>query len=85
MYKKINTIIIYLTFAVLIFSAYLSFTSTWIAKDINFWQHSTLKANGFYPIVTMFCLFIPPMLLLLPLKFYIKIKLKKEKLTNEKR
>lgn len=82
MYQRINRIIIYLTFILLILSAYFAFTNSWRAKDINFWQIKTCGTNGFYPIITMFCLFIIPMLILLPIQLYIKNKLKKLNKSN---
>lgn len=80
MYKKVDKIIIYLTFILLILSAYLTFTNSWLANDINNIQMKVIGQNSFYPIVTMFCLFVPPMIILLPLKLYIKSKLDKERL-----
>jgi hypothetical protein len=79
MLKKIDKILIYLTFILLILSAYLTFTSTWLAKDVNTLQMKWMVENKFYPILTMGILFIPPMLILLPLKLYIKKKLEKQK------
>ena len=77
MYKTIDTIIIYLTFIILIGSAYLAFTNRWLAKDINVWQMQFIGENKIYPIVTMFCLFVPPMLILLHIKMMIKNKIEK--------
>lgn len=77
MYKKIDSIIVYLTFIILILSAYFTFTNTWLAKDINLWQMKVIGEHKIYPILTMFCLFFLPMLVLLPLKFFIKNKIEK--------
>lgn len=77
MYKKADTLIVYFTFIILILSAYLTFTNSWLAKDINLWQMKLIGENKFYPILTMFCLFILPMLVLLPLKLFIKKKIEK--------
>jgi len=68
----IDKIIVYLTFSILIISVYLSFTGTWMASDINKWQITIMGENKFYPIITAGILFIPPMLILLPIKFYMK-------------
>lgn len=81
MYKKVDKILVYVTFILLILSAYLTFTSTWLAKDINKLQMQWMGEAKFYPILTMGILFIPPMLILLPLKLYLKKKLEKEKRT----
>lgn len=75
MYKKVDKILVYLTFILLILSAYLTFTNTWLANDINKLQMQWMGERKFYPILTMGILFIPPMLILLPLKLYLKKKL----------
>ena len=81
MYKKIDKLLVYLTFILLILSAYLTFTSSWLADDINKMQMQWMSERKFYPILTMGILFIPPMLILLPLKLYLKKNLEKEKRT----
>ncbi len=77
MYKKIDSIIVYLTFIILILSAYFTITNTWLAKEINLWQMRLLGEPKIYPILSIFCLFILPMMILLPLKFFIKNKIEK--------
>ena len=77
MYKRIDTLIVYLTFIILILSAYFTFTNSWLAKYINLWQIKLIGDNKIYPILTMFCLFVLPMLILLPLKLFIKKKTEK--------
>lgn len=84
MYKKVDKILVYVTFILLILSAYLTFTSTWLANTINELQMQWMGENKFYPIVTMGILFIPPMLILLPLKLYVKKQLEKEYQQNQK-
>lgn len=84
MLKQIDKILVYLTFILLILSAYLTFTSSWLAKDINLLQMKWMGENKFYPMLTMGILFISPMLILLPLKLYIKKKLEKDKRTFNK-
>lgn len=76
MYSKIDKVIVFLTFALLILSVYLAFTSKWLANDINEMQMRWMGDDKFYPVLTMGLLFIPPMLILLPLKLYIKKKMK---------
>lgn len=78
MYKTIDSIIVYLTFIMLIGSAFLAFSNEWLAKDINLWQMQFLGENKCYPIITVFCLFVPPMLILLPIKLLIKNKTEKK-------
>lgn len=82
--KIISKIIVYLTFILLILSAYLAFTGTWLANDINKLQMKWTGESKFYPILTMGLLFIPPMLLLLPIKLYLNKTIKKLKQNGEK-
>ncbi len=77
--KILDTVIIYLTLALLILCSYLAFANTWIAADINNWQMTVLKQPKFYPILTIAIMFIPPMLVVLPLKLYLSKKLNQEK------
>lgn len=76
MLVKLNKIIVWLTFILLVASAYMAFTSTWLANDINKLQMEWMDENKFYPILTMGLLFIPPMLILLSIKLYIKKQIK---------
>lgn len=78
MYKKIDKIIIYLTFILLILSVYLTFTGTWLVKDINFLQMKWTGERKYYPVLTIGILFISPMLILLPIKIYTKRQIEKE-------
>jgi len=82
--QTFNKIIVYLTFILLILSAYLTFTSTWIANDINKLQMNWTGETKFYPILTISILFIPPMLALLPLKLYINKTINKHKQNGKK-
>jgi hypothetical protein len=75
MYKKIDKALIYSMLIILIVTSYLTFTSTWLANDINNWQMNWMGEREFYPVLTMGLLFIPPMLVLLPIKLYIKSKM----------
>jgi hypothetical protein len=84
MYKKADKILVYITFILLTLSAYLTFKGTWLANDINHLQMQWMSEKKFYPILTMGILFIPPMLILLPLKLFIKKKVEKEKRTFSK-
>ncbi|MBK7667971.1 MAG: hypothetical protein IPJ32_11905 [Sphingobacteriaceae bacterium] len=79
MYKKIDKIIIYLTFILLVVSVYLTFTGSWLARDINLLQMKWIGETKYYPVLTIGILFIPPMLILLPIKLYLKKKLKTER------
>lgn len=74
MYKKINKTIIYLPFTLFVLCAYLTFTNTWIALDVNLWQMNLNGNNKFFPIFTIGVLFIPPMLVLWLIKLYINKK-----------
>lgn len=78
MYKRIDKIIIYLTFILLIVSVYLTFTGS-LAKDINLLQMKWTGEAKYHPVLTIGILFIPPMLILLPIKLYLKKKLKTER------
>ncbi len=84
MLQAINKIIVYLTFVLLILSAYLTFTSTWLANDINLLQMKWTGESKFYPILTMGLLFIPPMLILLPIKLYLNKSIEKLKQNGKK-
>jgi len=74
MYKKIEKLIIYLTFIWLLLCFYMAFDSIWLARNINLWQARWIEDGKFYPVITAGLLFIPPMLVLLPFKLFIKKK-----------
>ena len=78
-YKRLDKILVYLTFILLVLSAYLTFTGTWLAKDINLLQMKWTGEAKYYPVLTIGILFITPMLILLPVKLFLKKKLEIER------
>jgi len=60
----------------LIASAVLTFSNSYVAKSINLWQAS-INDGKYYPVLTMFILVLPFLLVMLPLKIILIKKLKK--------
>lgn len=71
MSKKIFAI---LPFAVLAAACYITLSGSWITPSINKWQAGMMGDNKYFPVLTIFILSLPPLLLLLLLKWLMKKK-----------
>lgn len=69
---RLNKIFGTITFLLLGITAFLGFSGTWIARDVIEWQSKNLstEAHKYQPVITMFILLMPPLLLLLPVKYF---------------
>lgn len=62
--------IIAITALLLIAAAtYITLSGSWIAPRVNKWQASITGENNYYPALTIFILAIPPLLLLLGIRW----------------
>lgn len=61
MYKKIFSV---LPFAILAAACYITLSNSWIAPSINKWQAGMMGDNKYFPVLTIFILSLPPLLLL---------------------
>ena len=69
-----------LAFAILIVATWFTLSHQPIANKINAWQAGMMGDNKFFPSLTIFILALPPLLLLLGIKFML---LKKRKKNNQ--
>jgi hypothetical protein len=74
MKKNTDNLFTTLIFAILLISVYLTISGKWIAKDINFWQTTVLGNGKYFPILTIACLFVPPAMILLFIKYFLTQK-----------
>jgi len=70
-----------LAFAILIAATWLSLSRHPITDKINAWQAGMMGDNTFFPVLTIFVLALPPLLLLLGIKFLL-LKRKKNNQTT---
>lgn len=66
-----------LAFAILIAATWLILSHHPITDEINTWQAGMMGDNKFFPVLTIFIMALPPLLLLLAIKFFILRKVKK--------
>jgi len=58
----------------LAFATYLTFSNSWVVPDINRWQAGLMGDNKYFPALTIFILVLPPLLVLLVLKWWMQKK-----------
>jgi hypothetical protein len=75
--KKLNTIFGSIAFGLLIAAAYLTFTQHHSAVAINIWQVKMMGDNKYFPVLTIFLLALPVLLVLLIVKVIIVKLIKK--------
>ncbi|GEM_PF-5021310 len=51
-------------------ATYLTFSNSWIVPDINRWQAGIIGENKYYPAFTICILVLPPLLVLLVIKWW---------------
>jgi hypothetical protein len=66
-----------LAFAILIIAAWLTLSHQPITDKINTWQAEMMGDNKFFPVLTIFILAFPPLLLLLVIKFFVLRRIKR--------
>jgi hypothetical protein len=66
-----------LAFVILIAATWLTISHHPITDKINAWQAGMMGNNKFFPALTIFILALPPLLLLLGIKFIILKRIKK--------
>lgn len=66
--KKFNTVFSSIAFGLLIAATYLTFTQHHFAVTINIWQAKIMGDNKYFPVLTIFLLVLPPLLVLLLVK-----------------
>jgi hypothetical protein len=76
-YKKLNTVFGSIAFGLLIAAAYLTFTQHHFAIAINLWQAKLMGDNKYFPVLTVFLLALPPLVLLLLIKLLVLKLMKK--------
>jgi hypothetical protein len=63
-----------LALAVLITATWLTLSHHPLSQPINNWQATIMGDNKFFPVLTIFVLAIPPLLLLLVIKYIMRRK-----------
>ncbi len=71
--KRLDSIVKLLVFVALIAAVVIGITGVWIGGDINRWQmlHLT-RSTRYYPMLTIAVLLIPVLVVLLPVKIWLK-------------
>ena len=63
-----------LPFVLLALATYLTFSNSWIVPAINRWQAGLMGHNKYFPALTIFILVLPPLLVLLVVKWWLQKK-----------
>ncbi len=75
--KILNVIFGSIAIGLLIAATYLTFSHHPITNEISRWQSNFVgEKNKFYPVLTICILALPPLLILLPIKIFIRRILK---------
>jgi hypothetical protein len=64
----VKKIIAVLPLVILAISTWLTLTNRWVVPAINEWQASMMGDNKYFPVLTIFVLALPPLLVLLLIK-----------------
>jgi hypothetical protein len=75
--KKLNRFFGSIAFGLLIATTYLTFTQHQFAITINLWQAKMMGDNKYFPVLTIFLLALPPLLILLAVKLLVLKLMKK--------
>ncbi|MBL7731703.1 MAG: hypothetical protein JNM88_11040 [Chitinophagaceae bacterium] len=60
----------FLGLGTLVAATAITFSNSWIAPDINRWQMRITGEPSYYPALTIFILVLPPLIVLVPLKYW---------------
>ncbi len=55
-------------------ATYLTFSNSWIVPGINRWQAGLMGDNKYFPALSIFILILPPLLVLLVIKWWLQKK-----------
>ncbi|NOT92367.1 hypothetical protein [Ferruginibacter sp.] len=75
--KKLNAVFGSIAFGLLIAAVYLTLSGHNMAVKINLWQGKVMGDDKYFPVLTIFFLALPPLLLLLLVKVVV-LKLQKK-------
>ncbi len=78
--KKLNAVFGSIAFGLLVAAAYLTLSHHNVAVKINLWQAKVMGDNKYFPVLTIFLLALPPLLLLLLVKVLV-LKFQKNKIS----
>ncbi len=59
-------------FAILAAATAVTLSNSWIVPGINLWQTKLVGDNSYFPALTIFILALPPLLLLLAIKWWVQ-------------
>jgi hypothetical protein len=76
-HKKLNTVFGSIAVGLFIAATYLTFTFHPFAVTINIWQVKMMGHNKYFPVLTIFLLAFPPLLVLLAIKLLVLKLMKK--------
>lgn len=56
---------------ILIAAVYCTFSNTWPVLQVNQWQAKVMDDNRYFPVLTIFLMALPPLLILLLIKLVV--------------